>query len=72
MSHLRSSFAFCRTALAGLTDASLGSMVSFYGSQISKGAAVLILSGDWSDHYAVTATYLRLNQLLPPTAKSGM
>jgi hypothetical protein len=70
--HLNSSFAFCGTALANVTDASLGSSVPFFGSNITKGAAVLILSGDWSDHYAVTSTYLRLNQLLPPTAKQGM
>ncbi len=69
---LKSSFAFCRSSLAGLTDANLSGMVNFYGSQITKASAVLILSGDWSDHYAVTSTYLRLNQLLPPTAKTGM
>ena len=31
--------------------------------------ASLVLAMDWSDHYAVTATYLRLNGLLPPAAK---
>lgn len=69
MSHLKSSFAFCSTALANLDDSQLAGTVSFYGSQITRAAAILILSGDWSDHYAVTSTYLRLNGLLPPTAK---
>jgi uncharacterized damage-inducible protein DinB len=68
-SALRESFAWCATAVANLTDAGLGDMVSFYGRQITRASAILILSGDWSDHYAVTATYLRLNGLLPPTAK---
>jgi hypothetical protein len=69
VSHLRSSFAFCSTALANLDDSQLAATVSFFGSQITRAAAILILSGDWSDHYAVTSTYLRLNGLLPPTAK---
>jgi len=29
----------------------------------------LVLAGTWADHYAETAMYLRLNGLLPPTAK---
>jgi uncharacterized damage-inducible protein DinB len=67
--NIHNSFMYCTTALAKLTDASLGSTVSFYGSPITKAKAVLILSNDWADHYAVMATYLRLNGLLPPTAK---
>lgn len=69
VSHLKASFAFCSTALANLDDSQLAANVSFFGSQITRAAAILILSGDWSDHYAVTSTYLRLNGLLPPTAK---
>jgi hypothetical protein len=26
---------------------------------------------DWSDHYSQLAGYLRLNNVLPPTAKNG-
>ena len=36
---------------------------------MTKGAAVLDLSADWADHYSQMASYLRLNGLLPPTAK---
>jgi hypothetical protein len=66
---LHDSFMYCTTALSKLSDATLGQTVSFYGSPITRAKAALILSGDWSDHYAVMATYLRLNGLLPPTAK---
>ena len=66
---LRGSFAYCTSALAGLDDRALGASLPFFGSQISRAAAILILSGDWADHYAVTATYLRMNGILPPTAK---
>ena len=66
---LHDSFMYCTTALSKLNDASLAQTVSFYGATITRAKAALILSGDWSDHYAVMATYLRLNGLLPPTAK---
>jgi hypothetical protein len=68
--HLKESFTFCSTALAGLEDKGLGDTVTFFGSPMSRAGVLLILSGDWYDHYAVTATYLRLNGLLPPTARS--
>jgi hypothetical protein len=68
VSHLKASFAFCSSALANLDDGQLAATVPFFGSQITRAAAIIILSSDWSDHYAVTATYLRLNGLLPPTA----
>ena len=28
-----------------------------------------IATGDWADHYSQVAIYLRLNGILPPTAK---
>jgi hypothetical protein len=28
---------------------------------------MLILAADWADHYSTAASYLRLNQILPPT-----
>jgi hypothetical protein len=28
-----------------------------------------VATGDWADHYSQSAIYLRLNNLLPPTAK---
>jgi hypothetical protein len=71
VAHLRESFGYCTTALANLDDNALSSSVSFFGSSITRARAILILSGDWADHYAVTATYLRLNGLLPPTARSS-
>jgi len=29
----------------------------------------LLTTGDWADHYSQMANYLRLNGILPPTAK---
>ena len=67
---LKKSFEYCSTQLPNLKDSDLGEEVSmFRGQKMSKGAAVLDLSADWADHYSQMAGYLRLNGLLPPTAK---
>ncbi|HEY9427685.1 MAG TPA: DinB family protein [Gemmatimonadaceae bacterium] len=70
VSALEQSFQYCNTALANLTDSNLGDEVPFFGGRkISRAAAVLGLAEDWGDHYSLAATELRLNGLLPPTAK---
>jgi uncharacterized damage-inducible protein DinB len=67
---LRESFAFCDQALAGVTDANLGEALPFFGGRKMLRAAVMTLTtGDWADHYSQYANYLRLNGMLPPTAK---
>ena len=67
---LKDSFQFCATAAAGLQDAQLGDSIPFFGGRKSTRAmAVLITVADWADHYSQMAIYLRLNGLLPPTAK---
>lgn len=67
---LKKSFDYCATQLPKLQDSQLGEeVVVFGGRKMTKGATVLELSADWADHYAQMATYLRLNGLLPPTAK---
>lgn len=69
---LDSSFEFCQTTLAGVTDADLSEMVPFFGGNESpKGYAALALAADWANHYGHLATYLRLNGMLPPTAEEG-
>jgi hypothetical protein len=35
----------------------------------SRAAVMTITTGDWADHYSQVAIYLRLNGVLPPTAK---
>jgi hypothetical protein len=72
VSALEQSFQYCSTALANVTDANLGEEVPFFGGRkISRASAVLGLAEDWGDHYSLAATELRLNDLLPPTAKKG-
>ena len=70
---LKASFKFCETALAQIQDAQLGDSIDFFGGRkVTKAVAGLITVADWADHYSQMAIYLRLNGLLPPTAKKGM
>src|SRR5437867_12032765 len=70
---LKASFKFCETALAQVQDAQLGDSIDFFGGRkVTKALAGLITVADWADHYSQMAIYLRLNGLLPPTAKKGM
>ena len=67
---LRKSFDYCSAQLPKLQDSQLAEEVPLFGAhKMTKGAAVLELSADWADHYSQMASYLRLNGLLPPTAK---
>jgi uncharacterized damage-inducible protein DinB len=67
---LRASFDFCSGALAKMDDSKLAETTEIFpGHQGSRAWASLILAGAWSDHYAEAAMYLRLNGVLPPTAK---
>lgn len=67
---LKKSFEYCSTQLPNLKDSDLSEEISMFGGRkMTKGAAVLALSADWADHYSQMASYLRLNGLLPPTAK---
>ena len=69
---MKRSFEFCSSAFAKLTDAALIDSVPFFGGRkVTKAAAVLDIVGDWEDHYSQAAGYLRLNGMLPPTAKRG-
>jgi uncharacterized damage-inducible protein DinB len=70
---LKASFKFCETALAQIQDSQLGDSIDFFGGRkVTKAMAGLITVADWADHYSQMAIYLRLNGLLPPTAKKGM
>ncbi len=67
---LKASFDFCNTSMPKVTDATLGDTIEVWGGRKAPRAFALIaLTNDWADHYSAAATYLRLNGLLPPTAK---
>jgi hypothetical protein len=67
---LKTSFDFCSDALAKMDDSELAETTEgFGGKQVTRAWLSLVLASTWADHYAETAMYLRLNGLLPPTAK---
>ena len=69
---LKASFAFCESAFAQLDDAKLADQVTltFRGNsrQVTRANMVLGHALDMADHYSQIANYMRLNNLIPPSA----
>jgi len=69
---LRASFAFCENAFAQLDDAKLAAQITmtFRGQSREVPRATMVLGHvvDMADHYSQLANYMRLNNMLPPTA----
>ncbi|HSC46330.1 MAG TPA: DinB family protein [Candidatus Acidoferrum sp.] len=67
---VRSSFDFCSSSLAKLDDTHLADSIELFGGHsFSRAASMFILAGSWADHYSAQSIYLRLNNLLPPSAQ---
>lgn len=70
IARLKESYSFCSSVLTPLADTGLTAQVPFFGGRkISRAGAELDLANDWTDHYTQAAMYLRLNGILPPTAR---
>ena len=69
---LKASFSFCENAFAQLDDAKLADQITltFNGNSRSAARASMVLGHvvDMADHYSQLANYMRLNNILPPTA----
>ncbi len=69
---LKESFTFCENAFAQLDDAKLGDQVAmtFNGNtrNVTRAGMVLGHALDMADHYSQLANYMRLNNIIPPTA----
>jgi uncharacterized damage-inducible protein DinB len=73
VSHLQASYAWCQSRFAAETDAGLSDPIHLFGPHtMSRGGGMVIMTDDWTDHYAQAASYLRLNGILPPTAHKKM
>ena len=67
---LEQSFDACRKALDGLQDSSLGATITYFrGAKKPRARALIELTDDLEDHYSQLAGYLRLNGMIPPSAK---
>ena len=71
VARLNETFEFCSQALKPLDDSKLGEMMQLFFSPkpMSRAAVMTETTADWADHYSQSAIYMRLNGLLPPTAK---
>lgn len=70
VARLKETFDFCNTSLKSLDDSKLSEELDFFGGPKKSRAAVMTLTvGDWADHYSQFANYMRINGMLPPTAK---
>ena len=67
---VKTSFSFCNEALGKMDDSKLGDDVELFGGRhVPRAMGALALAGSWADHYGAAAMYLRLNNILPPTAQ---
>lgn len=69
IARLRDSFAFCTQLATHLDDSDLGGSVSAFDNHFTRVGLMMERVDDWSDHYSQFAMYLRMNGLLPPTAR---
>ena len=72
LAKLKASFAFCESAYAQLDDAKLADQVTMNLNgttrTLTRASMVLGHALDLADHYSQLANYMRLNNILPPTA----
>jgi DinB family protein len=67
---LRKSFEYCGTVIDQLKENALADSVPWFGGRkVTRARAIIALAQDWADHYAQAAMYLRLNGILPPSAR---
>ncbi len=66
---LKDAFAYCDKAYDGMTDASATQTVKFFGRDTAK---LNVLTGNVmhnAEHYGNLITYLRLNNIVPPSSE---
>src|SRR5688572_20605909 len=70
VARLRETFRFCESALAEVNDSKLEEQVPYFGAgKVSRAQVMVAAAEEWAGHYSQLAVYLRLNGLLPPTAR---
>ncbi|HKH90398.1 MAG TPA: DinB family protein [Gemmatimonadaceae bacterium] len=72
VTQLKASFDFCERAFAQLDDAKLADQITMtFGGQSRQAPRAQMVLGhivDMADHYSQIANYMRLNNMIPPTA----
>ena len=73
VAQMKTSFKFCEDALAQLDDAKLGDQITQtlgngQSRTVTRAGPVMGHIIDMADHYSQLSNYMRLNNILPPTA----
>ena len=73
VAQLKTSFRFCEDAIGQLDDAKLGDQITQtlrngQSRTVTRAGPVMGHIIDMADHYSQLANYMRLNNILPPTA----
>jgi len=73
VAQMKKSFKFCEDALAQLDDAKLGDQITQtlpngQSRTVTRAGPVMGHIIDMADHYSQLSNYMRLNNILPPTA----
>lgn len=69
VARLKETFALCHQVFDHLDDSKLGDEVTGFNTKWTQIALMSERTDDWADHYSQMAIYLRLNGVLPPTAR---
>jgi uncharacterized damage-inducible protein DinB len=64
---VKASFDYCNRVLATVDDSRLADQIPLF--KRTRANLMMFVASDHADHYATAAIYLRLNGLVPPTAK---
>jgi len=65
---LKESFAYCDRAYDGMTDATAPQMVKMMGRDMPKLGVLNVNNTHTTEHYGNLVTYLRMNNVVPPTS----
>jgi len=66
---LKDSVAYCDKAYTALTDASAVGKLKFFGGEHTRAAVLMVHYGHAYEHYGNLVTYMRMNNLVPPSSE---
>ncbi len=65
---LDTAFGFCESVYASLTDADAAALMPFFGRKMSKLGIMDFNAAHTFEHYGNLVTYMRMNQMVPPSS----
>jgi hypothetical protein len=65
---LKEAFAYCESAYGKLTDAKAAETVKFFGMNVTRLGAMDFNVAHNMEHYGNLVTYMRMNQIVPPSS----